>query len=163
MVASLSSVTALALADDKAGTAAESPIAPLQTEFVYEALVTLEPAVEIGPSSDGTRRYIPITGGTFSGPKISGVVLPGGADWQVDRPDGVTELDALYSIKASDGAVIVVHNRGLFVDLGKYFRTTPQFKAPRGPHDWLNKSIFAGSVAGAPRPGAVIVRVFRVL
>jgi hypothetical protein len=149
-----------ALSDRKASAAA---VSPLQTEFVYEALVTLDPAIEIGPSADGIRRYIPIKGGPFSGPRISGVVLPGGADWQVDRPDGVTELDALYSIKASDGAVIVVHNRGLFVDGGKYFRTTPQFQAPRGPHDWLNKSIFAGSVAGAPQPGAVVVRVFRVL
>ena len=90
-----------------------TPVIPtLQTEFVLEALVMIAAAVEIGPSSGGTRRYIPITGGTFHGPNIQGVVLPGGADWQVDRPDGVTEIDALYSIKADDGAVIAVHNAG---------------------------------------------------
>ena len=142
---------------------AEPSIAPLTTEFVLEALVTLEPAVQIGPSADGVRRYIPITGGTFHGPRIQGVVLPGGADWQVDRVDGVTELDALYSIKTNDGAVIIVRNRGLYVDKGAYFRTVPEFKAPRGPYDWLNKNVFVGSVAGAPQPNAVVVRVFRVL
>lgn len=136
---------------------------PLQSAFTFEALVTLLPAVEIGPSSHGIRRYIPITGGTFMGPRIRGSVLPGGADWQLERPDGVTEVDALYSIKTDDGAVIIVHNRGLLSEGGSYFRTVPQFEAPRGPYDWLNKSIFIGSVAGAPRPGAVVVRVFRVL
>lgn len=147
-------------ADDAPATPA---IAPLQTEFVFEAQVTLEPAVQIGPSSDGVRRYIPITGGTFVGPRIKGVVLSGGADWQVDRADGVTTLDALYSIKTDDGAVIVVRNRGLIADRGSYLRTIPQFEAPIGRHDWLNKSVFVGSVTRAPRPGEVIIRVFRIL
>lgn len=138
-------------------------IPPLQTELCLEALVTIAPAIEVGPSSHGTRRYIPITGGTFHGPRIKGVVLPGGADWQLERPDGVLEINALYSIKTDDGAVIIVHNPGIVVGGGSYFRTTPQFEAPKGPHDWLNQSIFVGSVAGAPQPGAVVVRVFRVL
>jgi hypothetical protein len=151
------------IADSETGAATDPAIAPLQTEFVFEAQVTLQPAVEIGPSADGIRRYIPITGGRFQGPRIKGLVLPGGADWQLERIDGVTETDALYSIKTSDGAVIVVHNRGLLVDGGRYFRTTPTFEAPRGPHDWLNKSVFAGSVVIPPQPGTVAVRVFRVI
>jgi hypothetical protein len=163
------SVAGIARADDAAKDdaakteAPHTPVAPLQTEFAYEALVTIDPAVEIGPSSHGTKRYIPITGGTFHGPRIKGVVLSGGADWQLERPDGVLEINALYSIKADDGAVIIVQNRGLVVGGGSYFRTIPQFEAPLGPHDWLNKSVFVGSVAAAPKPGAVVVRVFRVL
>ncbi len=154
----------VASADTVAKAEASQPaVTPLQTEFAFEALVTIAPAVEVGPSSRGTRRYIPITGGTFHGPRIKGVVLAGGADWQLERPDGVLEINALYSIKADDGAVIVVRNSGLVVDHGSYFRTIPQFEAPRGPHDWLNKSVFVGSVAGASQPGAVLVRVFRVL
>lgn len=142
---------------------APAPAAPLQTEFAYEALVTISPAVEAGRTSRGTRRYIPITGGTFQGPNIKGVVLPGGADWQLVRPDGVTEVDALYSIKTDDGAVIVVHNRGLITAGGAYLRTVPQFEAPQGTHDWLNKSVFVGSLSAAPQPGAVVIRVFKVL
>ena len=92
------------------GKAAPTPsaIEPLKTEFVFEAQVAIAPAVEVGPSARGHRRYIPITGGSFAGPRIKGIVLSGGADWQLERPDGVLELDALYSIKAEDGAVIIV-------------------------------------------------------
>ncbi|HQF40219.1 MAG TPA: DUF3237 domain-containing protein [Opitutaceae bacterium] len=144
---------------------AESPAAPspLQTEFVYEALVTIEAPVEVGATPGGTRRYIPITGGTFDGPKIRGTILPGGADWQTSRPDGVTEVDALYSMRAGDGTVIVVRNCGVITDGGAYMRTAPRFEAPAGPHAWLNQSQFVGSVSGGPRPGTVIIRVFRVL
>ena len=136
---------------------------PLQTEFVFAATVTIGAAVEVGATPDGERRYIPITGGSFAGPRIKGVVLPGGADWQLQRRDGVLEVHALYSIKADDGAVIIVRNDGLLADGGKYFRTAPRFEAPTGPHDWLNKAVFVGSVAGAAQPGAVVVRVFEVL
>ena len=144
---------------------AESPAAPspLQTEFVYEALVTIEAPVEVGPTPGGTRRYIPITGGTFEGAKIRGTILPGGADWQTSRADGVTELDALYSMRADDGTVIIVRNTGVIVAGGAYMRTAPRFDAPAGPHAWLNESQFVGSVTGGPRPGTVIIRVFRVL
>ena len=147
----------------KADTATAPVADPLRRELSYEALVTIAPAVEIGPSSRGTRRYIPITGGTFQGPRIKGVVLSGGADWQLQRPDGTTEIDALYSMKADDGAVIIVRNRGLISKGGAYFRTIPEFEAPVGPHDWLNQAVFVGSVSGAPQPGAVIIRVFQVL
>jgi Protein of unknown function (DUF3237) len=125
--------------------------------------VNIKPAVVIGPSSHGVRRYVPVTGGSFQSPKIRGLVLPGGADWQLQRSDGVLKIDALYSIQADDGAVIIVRNRGLIAAGGSYGRTTPMFEVPVGPHDWLNKAVFVGSLSGAPRPGAVAVRVFRVL
>ena len=140
-----------------------APVPPLQTELVYEAVVAIDPAVDVGAAPQGHRRYIPITGGTFEGPKLRGVVLPGGADWQTDRADGVTEADALYSIRCDDGTVVIVHNRGVIAGKGVYMRTAPRFEAPAGAHAWLNESQFVGSVVGGPRPGTVIIRVFRVL
>ena len=139
------------------------PVPPLQTEFVYEAVVTIDAGVEVGATPGGTRRYIPITGGTFAGPRIRGTILPGGADWQTSRPDGVTEVDALYTIRTDDGTVIIVRNCGVIADRGAYMRTAPRFEAPAGPHAWLNRAQFVGSVAGGPRPGTVIIRIFRVL
>jgi hypothetical protein len=138
-------------------------VAPLQTEFVYEAVVEIAAPVAVGATPHGQRRYIPIIGGTFAGPLLHGTVLPGGADWQTDRPDGVTEADALYSIRCDDGTVIVVRNQGVIVDGGAYMRTAPWFDAPAGPYAWLNRAQFVGSVAGGPRPETVIIRVFRVL
>ena len=138
-------------------------VPPLQTEFIYEAVVTIDAAVNVGPTPHGGRRYIPITGGTFQGQRIRGVILPGGADWQTDRPDGVTEADALYSIRSDDGTVIIVRNQGVIAGGGAYMRTGLRFDAPAGPHAWLNESQFVSAIAGGPRPGTVVIRVFRVL
>lgn len=152
-----------AIASEKPQASGTVGIEAPRVELAYEALVTISPAVEIGVCPQGTRRYIPITGGSFQGSRITGTILPGGADWQLQRADGVTEIDALYSMKTDDGAVIIVRNRGLISRGGKYFRTVPRFEAPNGPHDWLNQSVFVGTVAGAPQPGTVMVRVFEVL
>ena len=62
------------------------------TEFMWDAKVKITGMINVGESKRGVRRVIPITGGTFSGPKIKGEVLPGGEDWQLVRPDGDTEL-----------------------------------------------------------------------
>lgn len=61
-----------------------------KTEFMWEAKVKIANMINVGESKRGVRRVIPITGGTFSDPKIKGVVLPGGEDWQLVRPDGDT-------------------------------------------------------------------------
>lgn len=121
--------------------------------------------LRIGPSSHGLRQLIPITGGEVSGPMLDGEIVPGGADWQLVRPDGVVELDARYTVRASDGALIHVRNRGIWHGLGgaPYVRTTPHFEAPLdGPHAALNQAIFVGTVALAP-PAGVHVTFFRVV
>lgn len=141
-------------------------IAPT-TKEVLALVVTLEQTVEVGDSDTGIRRYVPITGGYFKGKDMSGVVLPGGADWQLQRPDGVLEIDALYSIKTDDGQTIIIHNVGLASNdplVGKhpYIRTVPQFKAPKGKYDWLNKRIFTGTITPIEGKHAVVIRVFQV-
>jgi hypothetical protein len=51
--------------------------------------------MEFGHVAPGRRRVIPILGGTFEGPAVRGIVVPGGADWQIfigvgeRRPDEV--------------------------------------------------------------------------
>ena len=66
----------------------------IETEFLCRIEVALEPVRDLGETPLGRRRIIGITGGTFSGPRLSGKVLPGGADWQLVRADGVACLDA---------------------------------------------------------------------
>lgn len=147
-----------------------------ELEFVFEAMVTVAAPIEIGTTPQGRRRVIHITGGRFAGPRLRGTVVPGGADWQVIRPDGVTELTALYELKTDDGTLIHVANRGLRhgppevmqrlargdpVDPASYyFRTTPVFEAPSGPYEWLNRSIFTAT--GARSASEVQVRVFEI-
>ena len=148
------------------------------TEFAFEARVSVETPLVVGPSSHGLRRVVPITGGTFEGPTIRGRVLPIGADCQFVRPDGVLALDARYTLETSDGVLIMVTNRGIrraapavMERLGRgesvdpseyYFRTTPEFEAPIGStYEWLNQSVFIG--VAERRPDAAIVRFYRVL
>ena len=149
----------------------------LASEQVLDIRVTVAAPLELGATPHGTRRVIHITGGSFSGPRLKGSVVPGGADWQVIRPDGVTELTALYEIKTDDGVLIHVTNRGLrhgpdavmqrlargeTVDPSAYyFRTVPVFDAPAGPYGWLNRAVFIGS--GVRHPAEVQLRVFQVL
>ena len=141
-------------------------------EFVFEVSAEVDDALVIGQTSHGLRRVIPIRGGTVSGPRLSGTILPGGADWQYVRPDGVLSLEARYTVKTTQGALVSVTNRGLRhgppeiieritrgepVPAGSYyFRTVAEFEAPLGPLDWLNKGLFLG--LAERRPGAAIVR-----
>ena len=148
-----------------------------ELEFVYEATGELDAPRHIGETYDGTRRIIPImSGGSVKGPKISGQLMGNSADWQVTRPDGVTVADALYAIQTDDGELIQIRNKGLRhgpvdvmrrliageeVDPGEYyFRTVPEFIAPDGPYDWLNKSIFI--CAGARYANSIKLWVWRV-
>lgn len=149
--------------------AAQSRAAPEPgLQFVFEITAELAPAIRPGPTPYGRRNLIPITGGSFEGPQIRGKVLPGGGDWQLVRADGVVNVVADYFIQADDGAVIQVHNAGVISGIGGapaavYFRTSPRFEAPIGPHDWLNKSVFVSTVSpvGSP-PTAVRIRVYKV-
>ncbi len=151
--------------------------APPDLALAFEARVTVGTALELGVGQGVRRRIIPITGGTVAGPRLTGKVLPGGADWQVIRADGLTEVVARYVIQADDGALIQVVNSGLRrappdvmrqlmegqrVDPALvYFRTTPVFHPPDGPHAWLGRSIFLAH--GERQPDLVVIRVFEVL
>lgn len=146
-------------------------------EFVYEAGGELGAPIAIGETPDGTRRIIPIFAGPVVGPNIKAKLIGNGADWQVTRPDGVTFADATYAMETDDGVVIQVRNRGLRhgppevmqrlaagedVDPSEYyFRTVPEFIAPTGKYDWMNKSIFVCS--GARQPMGIKLWVWRVL
>ncbi len=152
------------------------PTSPPQLEFVLELRVTVGASLELGPGSCGTRRTVPITGGIFSGPRISGRVLPGGADWQFVESDGVTHLEAQYVIETEDGVRIEVRNQGIRhatkevlarIAAGEsvpssqyYFRTTPRFYPPDGQYGWLKRSVFLGSAERFA--DLVIVRVWAV-
>jgi Protein of unknown function (DUF3237) len=141
-------------------------------DFVFEARVTVASALVIGESSHGLRRVIPILGGRVTGPRFNGDVIPGGADWQVVRPDGVLYLEARYTLRADDGTLVQVTNCGLRhgppeviakmtrgepVAANSYYcRTMAEFEAPAGAHEWLNRGVFAGEAERTP--SEVIVR-----
>jgi Protein of unknown function (DUF3237) len=135
-----------------------------ELEFVYAAEGSLGAPIPVGDTPGGTRRIIPIfEGGQVEGPLIKGTMMGNAADWQLTRGDGVTVVDAIYALKTDDDVVIQIRNKGLRrgpsevmarlaageeVDPAEYyFRAIPEFIAPAGKYEWMNKSIFVCSGA----------------
>lgn len=107
-------------------------------------------------SADGDRYDVwPITGGIFYGRGIKGTVVPGGGDFPVVRPDGVTIVDALYRLKTDDGQQIIIHNKGLGYTDSKY-RLLPTFNVPGAKYAWLRESAFVATLV-YPLPPEIAV------
>ena len=119
-------------------------------ELVMELVVEIDPALEVGQTHRGYRRIIPITGGTFEGPRLRGRVIPGGADWAIRRADDVGEVWARYTLETDDGVLISVTNAGLTRGApgtpGRYARTVPSFEVADERYAWLERSIFVGTL-----------------
>jgi Protein of unknown function (DUF3237) len=138
--------------------------------------VQVGPPMELGEVPRGRRRIIPILGGTFEGPNIRGKVLPGGADWQIVRADGLAELDTRYALQTEQGSVIYIQNAGMrhappevtkkllageAVDPAQvYFKTVPAFETGAPELQWLTRAIFVGT--GERYPAEVVIRVWKV-
>ncbi|MBS0613098.1 MAG: DUF3237 family protein [Proteobacteria bacterium] len=108
-----------------------------------------------GGSKDGRRTEIwPIVGGAFQGKGIRGTVIAGGGDFPLTRPDGVEVVDALYRLRTDDGVTIIIHNRGLSYNGadadGWHYRLAPEFIAPKGKYDWLNRALFIATLSEVP-------------
>ncbi len=148
----------------------------LRLEPLFTARIELAPPQELGETPLGRRRIIGIVGGRFSGERLSGRVLAGGADWQVIRADGVADLDARYTLETDDGALIYVTNRGYRhgpvavmrelaagqdVDPSLYYmRTAPLFETGDARYAWLNRLVCVAT--GSRRAAAVELEVFEV-
>ena len=148
----------------------------IRLEALFSAEILLAPAQELGAAPQGRRRIIPIVGGTFAGARLAGRVLPGGADWQIVRADGVADLDARYTLETADGALIYVRNRGYrhgppevierlahgeTLDPALYYmRTTPWFETGDERYAWLNRLVCVAT--GARGASSVALEVFAV-
>jgi hypothetical protein len=144
---------------------------------LFDAHVELAGILQLGRTPLGERRVINILGGSFRGERLAGRILPGGADWQIVRADGVADLDARYTLEAAGGGLIQVRSQGLRhgpadvlarlaagepVDARTYyFRTALRFETGAADLDWLNRVIAIG--IGARLPRAVELSVFEVL
>lgn len=145
-------------------------------EPVCELVVELSRPHEMGPCPTGTRRIIPIVGGTASGPLLNGRILNIGADWQTVSADGVADLDARYAIETADGAVIEVLSQGVrhaspevaariaageAVDPADYYmRTAIRLTSGHPDYAWVNRALFVAS--GGKQGSTVRLEVFRV-
>ena len=153
-------------------------------EHFCDLQVLVTPAIDAGHTfglnSRGRRRIIPITGGSMTGPKLQGRVLPGGADFQVVVSDTCADLDARYLIALEGeyaGEHIYVMNRALRrgsaedvarlvrgepVDPARiYFRCAPTFEVSHPDLQWITESLFVGS--GARDTDCVRISLYRMV
>jgi hypothetical protein len=132
---------------------------------------------KFGATPYGERRVIDILGGTVEGPRLKGKILPGGADWQIVRADGVVHLHARYTVETEGGGLILVDSEGLrhgppevMARLARdetvdpslyYFRTFMRFETADPAAAWLNRILALGR--GNRERQAVRIEVFEVL
>ena len=132
-------------------------------ELLARVRADVEQPQVLGRTLAGERRVVPIAGGEIEGPRLRGEILPGGADWQVVYDDGTAVLEARYTVRTDDGALVYVRNLGLrhgpddvmerirrgeVVDPAEYyFRSTPRFEAGDERYTWLNRILAVGSGA----------------
>jgi len=150
----------------------------MNTRLLMTLDVDVATPQEIGAAPYGTRRVAPITGGHFVGPRLRGIVLPGGsADWLLLRADGVLELDLRVTLRTDDGALISMKSfglrhgppevmaalaRGETVDPARYyFRTTPRFETAHPTYAFLNRLVAVAS--GDRRTKGPIYTIHEVL
>ena len=149
----------------------------LATKYVFSLSIKVGTPIVAGDLGYGIRRVIPVLGGTVQGEGIKGTIHSGGADFQIIRPDGFTELEAKYTFELDDGAVIYIENigvrfgpkealdriaRGEAVDPALiYFRSVPRFETGHPRYRWLMQSLFIG--VGARHPDRVELAVHQVL
>jgi muconolactone delta-isomerase len=138
---------------------------------VYRLQATLAPPLDLGQVAHGHRRIVALTGGTFSGPQISGHLLPGAsADWQTILPDGTAHGDIRYVLETDRGDLLYVQShsirhgspevlarlgRGEDVDPHEYtFRTSTRIETAAPDLAWLNQGVFI-SVAARQATGVI--------
>lgn len=110
-----------------------------------------------------SRAFEPVSGGEIWGPRLQGRVVPNsGADYATN---GL--LDTHLMLQASDGTWIYMNQLGYehdeTEDGSAYFRVTPYFDTPAGPHEWLAKTVFIGTGERHSNPNHLIFHYYEIL
>ena len=135
----------------------QSPASDLESEFLMELLLDVDPQLDAGHTS-----IAPVTGGSFSGARLQGTVHNGGADW-ITQVSGHSSLDVRITLETEDGAIIYMTYKGVVArgDSGLYWRVTPVFNTASEEYDWLNHKVFVGKSKQVE--GKVAYDIFEIL
>lgn len=138
-------------------TSAQSPASNLESEFLMELLLDVDPQLDAGHTS-----IAPVTGGSFDGARLNGTVHDGGADW-ITQVSGHSSLDVRITLETDDGAIIYMTYKGVVArsDSGLYWRVTPVFNTSSEKYDWLNHKVFVGKSKQVE--GKVAYDIFEIL
>ena len=144
---------------------------------VYRLEATLAQPFDLGDIVPGHRRIVPLTGGTFTGPELTGsssqAPAPIGRSSCLTAPRWATSATRFRRTAAlcstcNGGAfvsgspeVLARLARGEDVDAREYtFRASTQIETAVVELDWLNKGVFIS--VGGRQPGGVIYETYLV-
>jgi hypothetical protein len=150
----------------------------LNSRALFDISISLHPVQDLGATPMGTRRIVPVSGGTFKGDRLKGFVLENAAaDWILVRADGSVQLDVRLTLETDDGALIYMTYRGVrnsspevaerlargdSVDPTEYyFRTTPYFETSSEKYAWINNIVTVA--VGERLSSGVKYKVFEIL
>jgi hypothetical protein len=136
----------------------------------------------LGAMAQGERRVVAITGGRIAALRddslLDGAILPGGADWQWVRSDGITEIAAHYVAETRRGERIEIDSRGYrhgppdaMARLARgepvapheyYFRTAITFRTASGAPELARLNGLVAVAAGERRAAQVLLTVYEL-
>src|ERR1044072_5833926 len=146
-------------------------------EPIFRVHCEVADILDLGPAPFGHRRVVNLLGGTVTGAKLNGRVLPGGTDMQIMAAHGSLDIHARYTLQSDAGALIQVDSKGVrhgppdvLARLAKgedvdaslyYFRTVMRFETAHPSAAWLNRIL--ALARGAREKNAVRLDVYEVL
>ena len=129
----------------------------------------------IGPTPGGWRRIAPVTGGTFTGEWLNGIVQ-GGTDWVINRADRVMVVDVRLTLETDDGALIYLTYQGRFLATPEVMARfakgellqpdeyslaiVAKFECGAERYAWLNNAVVVGT--GEQTISGPIYRMFEI-
>lgn len=136
----------------------------LETEEIMRIHVQCNDDMEVKNDGSGFLRVIPIVGGTFQG-KVNGTIVPGGADWNTSKDNGISHLFAKYLLKTEDGEYIAIENEGK-IDMKAAetrIKTIPRFQVSSdSKYAWLNAGVFVGELQGGEQRGQIEIIIYKL-
>jgi hypothetical protein len=150
----------------------------LKSRHLFDISIELHPIQVLGKTPAGERRIIPVSGGTFAGDRLRGVILPhAGSDLLLTRSDGSYQQDVRLALRTDDDELILMTYRGVRhsspavaariiagerVDSSEYYlRTAPFFETAADQYAWLNNIVTIG--VGERTPNGAVYQVFEIL
>jgi hypothetical protein len=134
----------------------------LQSQFLMNLTLETQTPHKTGAAC-GDRLIVPVSGGTFEGPRLKGTIISPGGDWIVERPDGSRVLDLRILLQTDDGQMIYVSWRGIAYTPpgGELFaRILPLFETAAPGYAWLNNVVSVGVYHGG---GKIAYRIHQIL
>lgn len=161
----------------------------IQTRYAFSVSIFFSERVRI--NSRNGRAFVPVVGGEVYGPRLQGRVVPyGGADYagggmldahyMLQATDGtmiyINNRGFMKQLREGPpepiparvprkpGTPVDQRMKGTaLADVPLRMRLTPTFDAPRGPHEWLTRTLFVGHGARYVNPDHTIFTYYEVV